>query len=83
MSYNQTLMRQMGKIAANEKNEKVISVLNNYYDLLLLLLSKKPRYVSNINTHMHIMGYFKNHVSSKEKKFFLQTLEKLISHFPV
>ena len=63
-------MRKMGKIAANEKNEKIISVLDNYYNLLLLLLSKKPRHVSNINTHMHIMGYFKNHISSKEKKFF-------------
>ena len=75
MSYNQILMRKMGKIAANEKNEKIISLLDNYYDLLLLLLSKKPRHVSNINTHMHIMGYFKNQISGKEKTFFLKTLE--------
>ena len=68
-------MRKMGKIAANEKNEKIISLLDNYYDLLLLLLSKKPRHVSNINTHMHIMGYFKNQISGREKTFFLKTLE--------
>ena len=76
MSYNQTLMRKMGKIAANDKKAKLGTVLKQYYDLLLLLLSKRARYTSNINTHMHVMGYFKNLISSKEKKHFLEILEE-------
>ena len=68
MAYNQTLMRKMGKIAANETNSKLEFVIKEYYKLLLLLLSKKSRYPSNINTHMHVMGYFKKSLSSEEKK---------------
>ena len=76
MSYNQTIMRQMGKIAANDQKQEIDIVLNNYYDLLLMLLYKKPHYTSNINTHMHIMGYFKDMISNKEKTHFLTTLEE-------
>ena len=75
MAYNQTLMRKMGKIAANETNNKLEFVIEEYYKLLLLLLSKKSRYPSNINTHMHVMGYFKKSLSSEEKKHFLDILE--------
>mgnify|MGYP006087821469 CR=1 FL=1 len=74
MSHNQTLMRRMGKIAANEKNEKFKEVLEKYHQYLLILLSKKSRYPSNINTQMHVMGYFKKHLTSKEKKHFLEVI---------
>jgi len=76
MSYNQRLMREMGKIAANDQKQGINTVLDKYYDLLLMLLYKKPRYTSNINTHMHIMGYFKEMISNKEKIHFLTTLEE-------
>tara|TARA_B100000945_G_scaffold105799_1_gene83821 strand:+ start:3438 stop:4382 length:945 start_codon:yes stop_codon:yes gene_type:complete len=75
MSYNQTLMRKMGKIAANDDNLKIEAVKNNYYQCLLILFLKKSRYKSNINTHMHVMGYFKKFLSSPEKKLFLENLE--------
>ena len=75
MSYNQTLMRKMGKIAANKTNQKIQKVISQYYDYLLILLSKKARHPSNINTQMHVMGYFKKSLNSKEKKHFLDTLE--------
>ena len=75
MSYNQTLMRKMGNIAANKTNQKLKSILDEYYDCLLLLLSKKSRLPSNINTQMHVMGYFKKMLTQKEKKHFLEVLE--------
>ena len=75
MSYNQTLMRKMGKIAANDDNLKIEAVKNNYYQCLLILFLKKSRYKSNINTHMHVMGYFKKFLSAPEKKLFLENLE--------
>ena len=59
MTYNQTIMKKMGKIAANENNRTVNDVLVDYYKYLLMLFSKKSRYTSNINTQMHVMGYFK------------------------
>jgi len=75
MSYNQTLMTKMGKIAANDNNLKIEEVKNQYYKSLLLLFLKKSRYKTNINTHMHVMGYFKKELTSKEKKMFLEKLD--------
>ncbi|MBI64961.1 MAG: cytoplasmic protein [Candidatus Marinimicrobia bacterium] len=74
MAHNQTLMRKMGNIAANKNNETIEKIKKKYYNSLLLLLSKKARYPSNINTQMHVMGYFKKLISAKEKKHFLETL---------
>ena len=75
MSYNQTLMRKMGNIAANKSNKSIDKIKKEYYNLLLTLLSKKSRYPSNINTQMHVMGYFKKSLTSNEKKHFLDTIE--------
>jgi len=75
MGYNQTLMRNMGKVAANREELDLEMVLNKYYTFLLRMFLKRARYQSNINTHMHIMGYFKNFISNKEKKHFLDTLD--------
>ena len=76
MSYNQTLMRKMGQVAANKKKEDFKILSKKYQDLLLILLSKRARYTSNINTQMHVMGYFKNLISSKEKNYFLNLLDQ-------
>ncbi len=76
MTYNQVKMRQMGNIAANLDNNSFEYVKKNYSDLLYKLFSKRPRYLSNINTQMHIFGYFKHMLSSKEKVYFLELLDK-------
>ena len=76
MTYNQIKMRQMGKIAANFDNHSFEYVKKKYMYLLYKLFAKRPRYLSNINTQMHIFGYFKNHLSSDEKVYFLELLEK-------
>ena len=68
-------MTKMGKIAANDNNLKIEEVKDQYYKGLLLLFLKKSRYKTNINTHMHVMGYFKKELTSKEKKMFLEKLD--------
>ena len=75
MSYNQTLMRKMGKIAANDYSLSIEEVKNLYYESLLKIFIKKSRYKANINTQMHVMGYFKKDLTPKEKKLFLEKLE--------
>ena len=75
MAYNQIIMREMGKIAANENNYEIELVIKKYYEKLLLLFLKKARVPSNINTQMHVMGYFKKFLSPKEKEHFLNALE--------
>ena len=76
MTYNQTLMRKMGKIAADNKGAPLENILENYFKHLLLMFKKRSRYTSNINTQMHILGYFKKELSSSEKSFFLKSLEE-------
>ena len=75
MSHNQTVLKDMGKIAANDDNLSIKQVKNNYYESLLTIFLKKYRYKTNINTQMHVMGYFKKELTSKEKKIFLENLE--------
>ncbi len=75
MSHNQTVLKDMGKIAANDDNLSIKQVKNNYYESLLTIFLKKSRYKTNINTQMHVMGYFKKELTSKEKKIFLENLE--------
>ena len=60
MAFNQVLLKKLGNIAANKEKFKFKVVWENYFYILLKLLSKKPRYPSNINSQMHVMGYFKN-----------------------
>ena len=76
MSYNQLLMKEMGNIAANRNNKNINNVLINYKKLLINILSKKSTCRSNINTHMHIMGYFKSLLEAEEKECFLKLLEE-------
>ena len=76
MSYNQLLMRKMGKIAANNVDIPLNELIKNYYEHLLLMFKKRARYTSNINTQMHVLGYFKKKISTKEKKFFLELIEE-------
>ena len=75
MTYNQTLMRKMGKIASNNNGIPIEEIIANYYDCLLLMFKRQSRYTSNINTQMHIFGYFKKQLTKEEKKFFLKLLD--------
>ena len=76
MSYNQTILKKLGNIAANLDNLPSNKVIDCYHKNLLKIFLKKARYTSNINTQMHIMGYFKKMLTTNEKKHFLDTIEK-------
>ena len=75
MSYNQSLTTKMGRVAANNSSDQFDQVRRRYYEYLLLMFKKRARHTSNINMLMHVMGYFKRDVSSKEKEHFLSLLE--------
>ncbi|MDG6221467.1 MAG: DUF1722 domain-containing protein [Candidatus Thermoplasmatota archaeon] len=73
MSYNQSDMREMGKtlgeLGGGEK------AMDEYEKRLREILLKKPSHKTKINVLMHGLGYFKNSLSSGEKKHFLDLLE--------
>ena len=74
MAYNQTAMRQMGKIAANHEKHAIENVIVNYEMELHRLLANLPRFTSHINTLEHIFGYFKNEIKTSEKQYFISLL---------
>ncbi len=76
MLYNQRLLRLLGNIVANQYNKTVDKVIEEYELNLHYAFLKAPRYTSSNNVLMHALGYFKKDLSSKEKNFLLESLNK-------
>ena len=76
MAYNQEKMRVLGRIVANPEKKPFGEIIGGYEENLLGAFSKAARYTSNINVLMHGLGYFSNELSSDEKAFFLDSLER-------
>ena len=75
MAYNQELLRKMGRIAANQKNESIRTVISNYESLLYAVFKKPPSHRSTINVLLHVFGFVSDHLSKSEKSFFLDLVE--------
>ena len=76
MAYNQERMRSLGRIVANPDKETFDKLITNYENHLSGAFSRAARYASNINVLMHGLGYFSKELSSDEKAFFLDSLER-------
>lgn len=76
MAYNQEKMRVLGRLVANPDKRPLDELIKDYEESLIGAFSKIPRYTSNINVLMHGLGYFSENLSSGEKAFFLESLEK-------
>lgn len=76
MAYSQKELKVLGNILANQKKYPKEKVFSDYENHLLLAFQKSARCNSDINILMHMMGYFKSEISSEEKKFFLELLDK-------
>ncbi len=75
MSYNQKELSVMGRIVANHEKKSLAEVFRAYEESLYRALGRAARYTSNMNILLHALGYFKDKLSSSEKKFFLDTTE--------
>ena len=76
MAYNQKELRLMGRIVANPEKKPIGTVLREYEQHLANAFLKMPRYTSHINVLMHALGYFSDELSTKEKAFFLDSLDQ-------
>jgi uncharacterized protein YbgA (DUF1722 family)/uncharacterized protein YbbK (DUF523 family) len=76
MAYNQTKMRELGRIVANPTRRPMSTVFADYAKLFHLALLKAPRRTSAINVLMHGFGYVSDQLEPKEKAFFLDSLEQ-------
>jgi uncharacterized protein YbgA (DUF1722 family)/uncharacterized protein YbbK (DUF523 family) len=76
MAYNQTAMRELGRVVANAKRLPLDEVVRTYRTGLLAALAKAPRRTSAINVLLHGFGYVSDNLSPSEKSFFLDALER-------
>ncbi len=76
MAYNQSEMRKMGRIVANADKKPFDDVMKEYENHLFNIFAQPPKYTSNINVLMHMLGYFSEELTHEEKAYFLDELEK-------
>lgn len=75
MAYNQTKLKEAGKIVANHEKLPVSDVFARYQDKLYQIFQKAANISTNINVLMHIFGYFSKDLNSDEKAHFLEQLD--------
>ncbi|UOQ45273.1 YbgA family protein [Halobacillus salinarum] len=68
MSYHSYLLKQLGAIAANHKQESFTKVRNTYNEKLEELLKYPAKASSHVNVCQHIAGYFKHELTENEKE---------------
>lgn len=75
MACSERDMRELGRLVANKEQLPIQDVVAKYGLMMGQAFKRVPRYTSNINVLMHVLGYFKN-LSSKERNHFLEQLEE-------
>ncbi|AAM07452.1 TPA: DUF523 and DUF1722 domain-containing protein [Methanosarcina acetivorans] len=76
MAYSQAELRKLGEIAANREAKPFKELASGYEIHLYNALSSAPKYTSTINVLMHVLGYFSDKLSSREKTLFLDWVQK-------
>jgi uncharacterized protein YbgA (DUF1722 family)/uncharacterized protein YbbK (DUF523 family) len=76
MAYSEVVMRQLGKLGANETHRPVADILRDYGALLPRAFTGPPKYTAAINVLMHALGYFKAGLAAEEKAYFLDSLQR-------
>jgi uncharacterized protein YbgA (DUF1722 family) len=76
MAYNQKELRTLGKLVANHDRRPFDQVVADYEAHLCAALALPPRCGSHVNVLMHALGYFSHDLSSEEKAFFLDELQR-------
>jgi len=84
LSHSQKHYRQMGKLVAEGKKSPVKSVYSEYESLLISALTLKTTVKKNTNVLQHLMGYFKNELTSDEKQEILEIIDQYRNkHIPL
>lgn len=75
LSHNEEIYRQLGNIVADAGNQDVDTLFEKYITILMDVLKERSTVKMHTNVLMHVFGYFKNELSSDEKKEMLEILE--------
>jgi uncharacterized protein YbgA (DUF1722 family)/uncharacterized protein YbbK (DUF523 family) len=75
LSHSEKHYREMGKLVAAGKTLPLAELYRRYEALLVAALSLKSTFRKNTNVMMHLLGYFKQQLSSDEKQELLELIE--------
>jgi uncharacterized protein YbgA (DUF1722 family) len=75
-AYSQKELRVLGRIVANRERRPLEELLGAYETHLHFAFRRSPNVGSNVNVLLKCMGIFSRQLSSKEKAFFRDSLEK-------
>jgi len=81
LSHNQALYRNLGKLVGQGKSQELHTLFDNYEEILLKALNLKTTLKKNINVLHHILGYFKNNLTSPEKEELLTIVDQYRSEY--
>jgi uncharacterized protein YbgA (DUF1722 family)/uncharacterized protein YbbK (DUF523 family) len=75
LSHSPKYYQMMGKLVAKAKDLPLKELYQNYQSLLMESLSLKTSAKKNANVLQHMMGYFKEQLSSDEKQELLEVID--------
>jgi len=75
MSYHPNEMREIGKILGKLNLKEYTEQVQKIETHLLKALGKPPRIGPRVDVLQHAFGYFSDHLSTKEREFFLQSID--------
>ncbi|GGE61129.1 YbgA family protein [Priestia taiwanensis] len=78
MAYNQTRLKELGRIVANHEQKDIVVVTSLYENKLYELFARSARYTSHVNVCQHIFGYFSKQLHQDERIHFLSLLDKYV-----
>lgn len=76
MAYNQTVMRELGRLCANPDKRPIDDVLADYREGFGRAMRQAPRYTSVINVIEHAWGYVSKELDAQERAFYRRQLER-------
>jgi uncharacterized protein YbgA (DUF1722 family)/uncharacterized protein YbbK (DUF523 family) len=76
MAYNQTAMRELGRICANPERRPAADVIADYRGELARAFRVAPRHPAVINVLEHAWGYVSDRVSGRESAFYRDQLRR-------
>jgi uncharacterized protein YbgA (DUF1722 family)/uncharacterized protein YbbK (DUF523 family) len=74
LAHSQKHLRLLGKVVANHEKLPISEQLDLYEENLFLALKTPPRRMAFINVMQHMAGFFSKQSSTREKRFFEETL---------
>ncbi|MBD3347720.1 MAG: DUF1722 domain-containing protein [Candidatus Eisenbacteria bacterium] len=75
MAHSPSDLKKMGKLVAHAKGRSIKDVCAEYEELLMKALSTKTTTGKNANVLQHALGYFKDELSSDEKREMLDVVD--------